>query len=479
MRIFWSKDIKLFLLTSTIVLGLTTFVEAQVRTPGVYVEEISTFPASIAQVETAVPAFIGCTQSGPAMRPIRIANIADFIKVFGGPEKATISVNVGQKIASNVKLNNNGILYYSLEQYFKNGGGPCYIVSIGNFGSANYAKFTSALGVLKKADEPTLILLPEAAYMGKNAYGQVIQAVLNDCKLRKDRFGIFDYYYFQSNSGQEDITDYKKIRPVSFRESVGSNNLSYGAVYTPFLQTLLPYAYDEDQVSINMIKASKNDKVSSLADIKKINKTLYNQIKAQLAKQFIVLPPSSTVAGIYCTVDKDRGVWKAPANVGLSSVTAPVKQISNAQQEGLNMDPTTGKSINVIRSYSGRGPLIWGARTLAGNDNEWRYVPTRRLFISIEESVQKGTTFAVFEPNDKNTWLNVKSVVESYLYGLWQQGALVGSTPEKAFFVKVGLGETMTANDISNGRLIIQMGIATVRPAEFIISQVSHKMQKP
>ena len=193
----------------------------------------------------------------------------------------------------------------------------------------------------------------------------------------------------------------------------------------------------------------------------------------------IFLPPVGAIVGVYARVDNSRGVWKAPANVSVSGIIGPVTQIADAEQSGLNTDPTTGKSINAIRTFAGRGTLVWGSRTLAGNDNEWRYVPVRRMAIAIEESIQKGTSFAVFEPNDKNTWLKVKAAIENYLTGLWRQGALMGSTPEKAFFVKVGLGETMTRNDILNGRLIIQIGIAPVRPAEFIVVQFSHQMQEP
>jgi phage tail sheath protein FI len=143
----------------------------------------------------------------------------------------------------------------------------------------------------------------------------------------------------------------------------------------------------------------------------------------------------------------------------------------------LNVDPTAGKSINALRAFTGKGILVWGARTLAGNDNEWRYVSVRRLFNLIEESTQKATAFAVFEPNDATTWLKVKAMIESYLYGLWEQGGLAGPTPEDAFFVNVGLGKTMTAQDILEGRMVVEIGIAAVRPAEFIILRFTHKMQ--
>ena len=154
------------------------------------------------------------------------------------------------------------------------------------------------------------------------------------------------------------------------------------------------------------------------------------------------------------------------------------KKITHGEQEHLNVDPTAGKSINAIRYFTGKGTLVWGARTLAGNDNEWRYVPVRRLFNMIEESTQKATAFAVFEPNDATTWLKVKGMIDSYLYGLWERGALAGSSPESAYFVNVGLGQTMTPQDILEGRMVVEIGVAAVRPAEFIILRFTHKLQE-
>jgi len=216
----------------------------------------------------------------------------------------------------------------------------------------------------------------------------------------------------------------------------------------------------------------------TLNAIKSNNTTLYNQIKAKMTQQRVIMPPSAAVAGIYAAGDRERGVWKAPANVSLSAVIGPVAKITHEEQERLNVDPTAGKSINAIRAFTGKGTLVWGARTLAGNDNEWRYVPVRRLFNMIEESTQKATAFAVFEPNDATTWLKVKAMIESYLYGLWEQGALAGPTPEAAYFVNVGLGKTMTAQDVLEGRMIVEIGVAAVRPAEFIVLRFTHKMQE-
>jgi phage tail sheath protein FI len=141
------------------------------------------------------------------------------------------------------------------------------------------------------------------------------------------------------------------------------------------------------------------------------------------------------------------------------------------------VDPT-GKSINVLRFFAGKGFLVWGARTLAGNDNEWRYVSVRRFFNMVEESTRKASEPFVFEPNDANTWVKVKAMIENFLVLQWRDGALAGAKTEDAFYVKVGLGTTMTAQDILEGRMIVEIGMAVVRPAEFIVLRFSHKMQE-
>ena len=188
-------------------------------------------------------------------------------------------------------------------------------------------------------------------------------------------------------------------------------------------------------------------------------------------------PPSGAVTGVYAYTDTNRGVWKAPANVPLSDVLEPVVKLDAARQGPLNVDPTTGKSINALRAFAGKGTLVWGARTLAGNDNEWRYVPVRRFFNMVEESVKKSTYWAVFETNDANTWVKVRGMIEAYLTQKWREGALAGARPQDAFFVRCGLGMTMSAQDILEGRMNVEIGMAVVRPAEFIILKFSHKMQ--
>ncbi|GAB1452076.1 hypothetical protein MASR2M47_21320 [Draconibacterium sp.] len=214
--------------------------------------------------------------------------------------------------------------------------------------------------------------------------------------------------------------------------------------------------------------------------LSKIN-TFFNSIfEAKLKEAFmnipLYLPPSPAVAGVYASVDRIRGVWKAPANVSLNSVIKPEVFLSDLDQEDFNVDAENGKSINCIRQFVGRGNIVWGARTLAGNNNEWKYVNVRRFFNMVEESCQNATRQFVFEPNDANTWVRVKGMIDNYLTNLWRVGALQGAKPEHAFYVAVGLNQTMTQDDILNGMLIVEIGLAVVRPAEFIILRFSHKL---
>jgi hypothetical protein len=205
---------------------------------------------------------------------------------------------------------------------------------------------------------------------------------------------------------------------------------------------------------------------------------VYQNLIKSLRNDAMDVPPCGAVAGVYAAVDRDRGVWKAPANVSLSSVIGPNHVFTASELDALNIDVNAGKSINAIRSFTGKGTLIWGARTLAGNDNEWRYVPVRRFYNMVEESVKKSTYWAVFEPNSATTWVKVKGMIENYLTNKWKDGALAGAKPDEAFFVKVGLGITMSAQDILEGRMNIEIGMAVVRPAEFIVLKFSHKLQQ-
>ncbi len=463
------------------------------KTPGVYIEEISLLPPSIAEVETAIPAFIGYTEKAKKNNqsltnvPTRITSLLEYKAYFGGPDLETgISVNINDTYDTSGNLSrvlevpepttkSKFLMYYSLQMYFANGGGACYIISVGDY-TATVSKSdlgaNGGLAELAKEDEPTLIVFPDATGVSTvaNFYG-LYEDALKQCQSLQDRFTILDTY--NEASGFADT--------LRTNISLGTDYLKYGAVYYPWLKTTLPYAYKESDVSIAHTEVDApggttsydGDKLSDLT----ANTELYNQIKIELKKLTLTLPPSAAVAGIYARVDSNRGVWKAPANVGVMEIIGPNKKVTNLEQDGLNVH-STGKSINVIRSFAGKGTLVWGARTLAGNDNEWRYVPVRRFYNFAEESIKKGSQWVVFEPNDANTWIRVKAMIENFLTKQWRAGALAGAKAEDAFFVKVGLGETMTSLDILEGRMNIEIGMAVVRPAEFIILKFSHKLQE-
>ena len=228
---------------------------------------------------------------------------------------------------------------------------------------------------------------------------------------------------------------------------------------------------------VSRIKLGAETYTKLSEDALNANHPLVSSIVKAIKKKMSLLPPSGAMAGIYARVDNARGVWKAPANESINNVSGTKTQITAEDQSSLNVDTIAGKSINAIRAFTGKSPaLVWGARTLAGNDNEWRYISVRRFFNMVEESCKKATEPFVFEPNDANTWVKVQGMIENFLTTLWRQGALQGAKPEHAFYVAVGLGKTMTALDILEGRMIVEIGMAAVRPAEFIILRFSHKM---
>ncbi len=557
------------------------------KTPNVYVEEISLLPPSVAGVSTAVPAFIGYTEKQPdnsstttaEVEIRRITNFFEYKALFGGSKTtAKAKVDAGNNVVSVEADNGNLIMYYAVQHYFNNGGGPCYIVSVGTYDTfdAISPNFKKGIEALAEKDEPTLILLPDALYLGADKYYSFCQMALGQCYKLMDRFAIIDV--------QKDDVDADGNVGGNMKKYVG-NHLSYGAAYYPYLQTTLNYSVKADKVNVDgvffsevkngedtlftitykgkvtapkyaieattaapapasekaevvkeeattrasvtvsivngelqitvgntdtvadlktawMAEADKqgfditfrdgkdevlvpevNGEVADQLTLKAVNEVLkntglYNALKKALDEKRVELPPSGAVAGAYASVDRSRGVWKAPANVSLNSVTAPSLLINDEQQGRMNIDSEAGKSINAIRSFAGKGTLIWGSRTLDGNSNEWRYVPVRRLFNYVEESIKKATAFAVFEPNTQITWLKVKSMIDSFLFSLWEQGAFSGSTKDEAYFINVGLGSTMTQQDILEGRMIIEIGLAAVRPAEFIILRFSHFIQE-
>ena len=649
------------------------------KTPGVYVEEIVKFPPSVAQVETAIPAFIGYTERAKKkenndllLEPKRITSMLEYETYFGFSEKeTTIGVNVinanevnEEIIVTQPSTPSPFKMYYNMQMYFANGGGPCYITSVGTYSSARannnvnpvlleevgnngFKGLKEGLEEVEYIDEVTLLVFPDATSLTSDAdFYSLYSLALTQCNKLQDRFTIIDTYSDKEyDDGGGDVDPVEALRD---KISLEKDYLKYGAAYYPYLNTILDFSYNESSIEVQGLEESlsvqadnvidgidltkledlltvlvdtkiaiegaadntealsfKNNAISnvkniisyledttssindlisaaedseeaslvtpsadmtawmdgnlesiladlhgklfklqqddtkaklsntftstspniygllgiadeadmtnngiytdlegqktadelfalkgaidllggvttlpSLADLKAENNALYNKIKSEIGLLPVKLSPSATMAGIYAKVDADRGVWKAPANVGLNYVYGPSVIISHDEQKDLNVDTKAGKSVNAIRSFVGKGNLVWGARTLAGNDNEWRYVSVRRFFNMAEESIKKATEQFVFEPNDKNTWVRVKAMIDNFLTQQWRAGALAGPTPEKAFYVSVGLGETMTAQDVLEGNMIIEIGMAVVRPAEFIILKFSHKMQE-
>lgn len=631
---------------------------SSIKTPGVYVNEIDAFPPSVAQVATAIPAFVGYTEKGPP-QPTRISSFMEFSQIFGdAPVPASVSVELDVNLMPTdncVVTESIYKLYNSMRLFYTNGGGVCYIVSIGNYKDAISAdsKFTDGLDLLRKLDEPTLLLFPDAINLDATKLGLVQQNALKQCGDLMDRFTIMDV---KQDTGL--ITDSK-----NFRDGTGNQNLKYASAYYPYLQCAFPYVYRFNDINgtgagkvdfssiyssdpkikplldsfatlttnigsetsgliknwndakaanlpvnpvagkpdftsyatniwnlLSVFKApssltnaglvtylsniiaislrgvaqkmvdleakyaslngisytakyialspdfdaipwrnnvdfapstanlydklitSNPDGPDNAADYAKIKSQLdklyssvvssldnvivainsykneeesnlvssipiWSAIVAKLSQSMNTVPPSGAVAGIYAQTDATRGVWKSPANISISGIIGLTDDINDAEQEDMNIHET-GKSINALRKFTGKGFLVWGGRTLAGNSNDWRYINVRRLANMIEESSKKACMQFVFEPNAPQTWVNVKGMIDNFLNSLWNDGALVGSKANDAFFVQIGLGQTMSAQDILEGRMIVKIGYAPSRPAEFIILEFKQMQQR-
>lgn len=476
---------------------------ATMKTTGVYIVEKNAFPNSVVEVATAVPAFIGHTaladHGGKPLRgkPWRITSMAEYEQHFGGAAPARFRIERVDANASALpdmlqprvqctdfshgaktygltraagRAGGRFLMHQALRLFFQNGGGPCHIVSVGGFDDEIVAGdaatgLIGGLAPLLKEHEPTLLVVPDAVLLSRADCVRVQQAMLQHCGGdMKNRFAILDVW-----GGDLERRDPAGDCIALFRDDIGIDFLDYGAAYFPWLHTSLSRAGDLDTSHID----NADDLAALLRDEPGLLETLLNEARRQLD----LMPPSAAMAGLYTMVDNTRGVWKAPANVSLAAVTAPSVDITHEDQEDLNVTPQ-GKSINAIRNFIGEGVLVWGARTLDGNSLDWRYINVRRTMIMMEESCRLAAKALVFEPNVANTWVTLKSMLENFFTGLWKRGALAGSVPEDAFSVHVGLGDTMTPEDILEGVLRVTVLVAISRPAEFIEITFQQQMQK-
>jgi phage tail sheath protein FI len=405
--------------------------------------------------------------------------------------------------------------YNSIRLFYQNGGSNCYILSIGTYGEGKNKKVKvdrddfpdSVFETLKKTFEPTLVVIPDFVTDRDTCYDLYVK-VLRHCRDTQSRFGIFDVI-----AAPTDADDRATI--LYFRSKIGSEALNYGAAYYPWLNTsivsdsevnfdnldierdtLLPLllsatdtAKMKEELAKDDIKLADERDASKKKEIKEssdkqlhqallASSTVYKQIIAEIKTRLNLLPPSSAMVGVYSLVDSTSGVWKSPANISLSMVNSPAVNISHEEQQNMNVDAVTGISVNAIRPFPGLGSLVWGASTLDGNSQDWQYINLRRTMIMIEQSLKLACRTYVFEPNDSGTWVTMKSMINNFLNNLWKQGALAGAVPEQAFEVQIGLGATMTPNDILEGLLLVTVKLALVRPAEFIVLTFMQQQQQ-
>src|SRR5215207_7227957 len=387
--------------------------------PGVYVEEVDRGSKPIEAVGTNTVGFLGESSKGPLNETVLITNWSQFVKTFGDFKDCSEH------------------LAHAVYGFFNNGGSRCFVVNVGAPETAAPIKAPQPLADKKDEKAPVPVSAGpgrDGLYIGRDggpgartglkcmdevdeiaiiaAPGQtspaVQDALLSHAETRKDRFAILD--------SPETITGGVDKLPKP-RDS------KYGAYYFPWIQV-----YDPD-------------------------------------KGNIFVPPSGHIAGVYSRTDSERGVHKAPANEIVRGALGLKYNVSKGEQDILNP-----KGINCIRLMQGGGIRIWGARTLS-SDSSWRYVNVRRLFIMVESSIERATQWVVFEPNDHRLWKRVTRTISSFLTLLWRNGALMGVSPEQAFYVKCD-EETNPPEVTDAGQLVVEIGLAPVKPAEFVIFRI-------
>ncbi len=315
---------------------------------------------------------------------------------------------------------NQPYLAPAVHGFFANGGSRCFVVKVkdgaadGDYvGTVDRTGKRTGLQVFNEIDDVNVICIPGIT-------SETVQkAMVAHCEDMNYRFCILD--------PTENAT-FEQIQ--IFKDKVISEN-GYAALYYPWIKV-----------------------------------TAETQNNGKLGTQNLFVPPSGHVAGIYARSDRERGVHKAPANEVMHGVLDVKLSITKGEQEILN-----SKGINCIRAFPGKGICVWGSRTTASN-TLWRYVNVRRLMFYIEESIDKSTRWATFEPNSEKLWRTVRVSITEFLTRVWRNGALMGSKPEESFFVRCDR-TTMTQTDIDNGRLICVIGLAIAKPAEFVILRIA------
>jgi phage tail sheath protein FI len=399
-------------------------------------------------------------------------------------------------------------LYNSIRLFYQNGGGDAYIVSVGPYGppsmnpispgaqivNANVllSDLQAGLNLLLNEQEPTMYICPEATLLSVSDNATLMQSMLGQCVSMQTAVAIFDII---GGRNPDPIMYTNDI--VTFRENTGALGLNYGTAYYPFIGTTIMQTAEIDYSNlfggdtkqlmplINPASSPNQSVTTILGNIQNPSGTpltvsqynssltnaspVYKNILKHILADANILPPSGGMAGVITVTDNNEGVWEAPANTSITGAVSLPIRLSATQQANLNVDAVSGKSINAIRFFNGIGILIWGARTLEGNSQDWRYLPVRRTMIMIEQSCKLAANAYVFQPNVKNTWEAVKAMIGSFLTQVWKEGGLQGASASDAFSVECGLGTTMTSDDLLNGFMNVMVKVAIVHPAEFIV----------
>jgi hypothetical protein len=393
-------------------------------TPGIYIEEIPTGPRPIEAVGTSTAAFLGVAPNPKARlhEAVAVNNWTQFSKEFSAEGAA--STPLAQAVFG----------------FFQNGGGRCYVVNVGpDKELTGDGRKRKGIDTLEEVDEVAIVAAP--GFTDPASY----DALLSHCEKLKDRVAILD--------PPMDVPDIDLLKTVGTaaptrKPKKSSEGEGGGASETPSAtpSALRPRPSDGGYGAFYFPWIVIKDPFPP--------------------HDIIAVPPSGHVAGIYARTDSMRGVHKAPANETIRGALDLVYKVTREEQGELN---TLG--INCIRIFPTRGIRVWGARTLADSASEWRYINVRRLFNMIEESIARGTNWVVFEPNNMALWKSIRRDVSAFLTLQWRQGALMGATPEEAFFVQCD-DETNPPEVIDAGMVVTVIGIAPVKPAEFVIFRI-------
>ncbi|HEK1310950.1 TPA: phage tail sheath family protein [Pseudomonas aeruginosa] len=476
--------------------------------PGVFTREDGAPGLAVQSGATAIPVFIGLffprdpavRQAGLARQCVRVEDWLDFSSKF---EIAALAVHLkapevpeGTGVLGineepepqphhNTRYDLEGIGHtlgsYSVRLYFENGGGPCYVLCLDK---AHPEYLVPAIEVVTD-----ITLLVYCEYITAET-DQAILAALNPLLLQQP-----GYFLITDSTQGSALEGLEAKQTAAYYPALRTvYRLHLSQPMKPSLVMLTGYrpGVDTLQALIDEIGTIEPDPDSPfLPEPIATYQLVHDAVGFYTAKLLhgipIILRASPAMAGVYVRTDRSRGVWKAPANTPLAAVDglAEVVHLTSMAQVAMTDEKVAevhAAGVNAIRHFTSTGSFIpWGARTLAGNaansDPAWRYIPVRRLFNSVERDLQAALGQAMFEPNTPSTWEKARAAIDAHLHDLWQRGALQGQRAEDAYFVQVGLGLTMTREDIDAGRMIVQVGLAVVRPAEFIILRFTQHLE--